>query len=56
MQKGMESCVSKSILAGGMGFVLGGAFGLFMSSVRGTPSLETSTLEQWRTRVSETRN
>ncbi|OAP64754.1 mitochondrial import inner membrane translocase subunit tim22 [Fonsecaea erecta] len=33
MQKGMESCVAKSALAGGMGFVLGGAFGLFMSSM-----------------------
>jgi hypothetical protein len=33
MQAGMESCVAKSVLAGGAGFVLGGAFGLFMSSV-----------------------
>ncbi len=30
----MESCVVKSIMAGGMGFALGGAFGLFISSVR----------------------
>ena len=30
---GMESCVAKSILSGGAGFVLGGAFGLFMSSM-----------------------
>ena len=30
----MESCLVKSILAGGMGFALGGAFGLFISSVR----------------------
>jgi len=29
----MESCLTKCIMAGGMGFVLGGAFGLFMSSV-----------------------
>jgi mitochondrial import inner membrane translocase subunit TIM22 len=33
MQSGMESCLAKSILAGGMGFALGGAFGLFMSSM-----------------------
>jgi hypothetical protein len=33
MQAGMESCLTKCIMAGGMGFVLGGAFGLFMSSV-----------------------
>lgn len=29
----MESCVVKSIMAGGMGFALGGAFGLFMASM-----------------------
>ena len=29
----MESCVAKSILSGGAGFALGGAFGLFMSSM-----------------------
>jgi hypothetical protein len=34
----MESCLVKSIMAGGMGFALGGAFGLFMSSVRVSPS------------------
>lgn len=34
VQSGMESCLVKSIMAGGMGFALGGAFGLFMSSVR----------------------
>ncbi|KAL9610052.1 MAG: hypothetical protein Q9167_005213 [Letrouitia subvulpina] len=34
MQAGMDTCVAKSAIAGGMGFVLGGAFGLFMSSVR----------------------
>ena len=33
MQAGMESCLTKCIMAGGMGFALGGAFGLFMSSV-----------------------
>ena len=30
----MESCPVKSAISGGMGFALGGAFGLFMSSVR----------------------
>ena len=34
----MESCLVKSIMAGGMGFALGGAFGLFMSSVCSTSS------------------
>ncbi|KKY24169.1 putative mitochondrial import inner membrane translocase subunit tim17 family protein [Phaeomoniella chlamydospora] len=34
IQAGMESCIAKSIMAGGMGFVLGGAFGLFMASMR----------------------
>jgi len=29
----MESCPFKTVLSGGMGFALGGAFGLFMSSV-----------------------
>ena len=33
MQAGAESCPVKSVLGGGMGFVLGGMFGLFMSSV-----------------------
>ncbi len=33
MQKFMESCVGKTVVSGGMGFVLGGAFGLFMASV-----------------------
>ena len=33
MQAAMESCPAKTALAGGMGFALGGAFGLFMSSV-----------------------
>lgn len=30
----MESCPFKTVISGGMGFALGGAFGLFMSSVR----------------------
>jgi import inner membrane translocase subunit TIM22 len=29
----MESCPGKVVMAGVMGFALGGAFGLFMSSV-----------------------
>lgn len=33
MQAAMESCVAKTALSGVMGFALGGAFGLFMSSV-----------------------
>ena len=33
MQMGMESCLAKSIMSGGAGFALGGAFGLFMSSM-----------------------
>src|ERR1700760_3637355 len=35
-----ESCPFKMVLSGGMGFAMGGAFGLFMSSVRPlSPSL-----------------
>ncbi len=34
MQGAMESCPFKTVISGGMGFALGGAFGLFMSSVR----------------------
>ena len=34
----MESCVGKAIVSGVMGFALGGAFGLFMSSVRSKAS------------------
>ena len=33
MQGAMESCPVKTAISGGMGFALGGAFGLFMSSV-----------------------
>ncbi|MCJ1363976.1 Mitochondrial import inner membrane translocase subunit tim22 [Acarospora aff. strigata] len=33
MQAAMESCPAKTVIAGGMGFALGGAFGLFMSSM-----------------------
>ncbi|GIZ47602.1 hypothetical protein CBER1_07070 [Cercospora berteroae] len=34
MQNTMESCPGKTVMAGGMGFALGGVFGLFMSSMR----------------------
>lgn len=34
----MESCPAKTVIAGSMGFAMGGAFGLFMSSVRFSPS------------------
>ncbi|KAF2753944.1 Tim17-domain-containing protein [Pseudovirgaria hyperparasitica] len=34
MTAGMESCPFKAVLSGVMGFGLGGAFGLFMSSMR----------------------
>ncbi|KAK5093279.1 Mitochondrial import inner membrane translocase subunit tim22 [Exophiala xenobiotica] len=33
MQSGMESCLVKSMMAGGAGFALGGVFGLFMASM-----------------------
>lgn len=33
-----ESCAGKTAMSGVMGFALGGAFGLFMSSVRCLPS------------------
>lgn len=44
MQMAMESCPAKTVLAGGMGFALGGMFGLFMSSVRFGPPLSYDTL------------
>jgi hypothetical protein len=34
MQSIMESCPAKTVMSGTMGFALGGAFGLFMASVR----------------------
>lgn len=40
MQGAMESCPFKTVLSGGMGFALGGAFGLFMSSVRWIRAIE----------------
>jgi len=33
MHAAMESCPVKTVMAGGMGFALGGAFGLFMASM-----------------------
>ena len=33
MHAAMESCPFKTVMAGGMGFGLGGVFGLFMASV-----------------------
>ncbi|OJJ49041.1 hypothetical protein ASPZODRAFT_129416 [Penicilliopsis zonata CBS 506.65] len=33
MYAAMESCPVKTVMAGGMGFALGGAFGLFMASM-----------------------
>ncbi|MCJ1310376.1 Mitochondrial import inner membrane translocase subunit tim22 [Agyrium rufum] len=33
LQAAMESCPVKTAMSGGMGFALGGAFGLFMSSM-----------------------
>ncbi|KAB8360883.1 hypothetical protein FH972_024616 [Carpinus fangiana] len=41
MQAAMESCPAKTVLAGTMGFGLGGAFGLFMSSMRYDTPLST---------------
>lgn len=40
MQAVMESCPAKTVLSGTMGFALGGAFGLFMASVRDTSHVE----------------
>lgn len=34
MQTTMESCPAKTVMSGGMGFALGGVFGLFMASMR----------------------
>lgn len=44
MQTLMESCPGKTAISGVMGFALGGAFGLFMASVRlpHLPSILTS--------------
>lgn len=38
MTGAMESCIGKSVMSGVAGFALGGAFGLFMSSVGLDPS------------------
>ncbi|CDS04811.1 mitochondrial import inner membrane translocase, subunit Tim17/22 [Lichtheimia hyalospora FSU 10163] len=43
----MESCPVKTAMAGGAGFVMGGAFGLFMSSFEFSgPSMRPELLEQ----------
>lgn len=39
MHAAMESCPFKTVMAGGMGFGLGGVFGLFMASVCPPPPL-----------------
>lgn len=39
VQAAMESCPFKSVISGTMGFALGGAFGLFMASVRTSATL-----------------
>jgi import inner membrane translocase subunit TIM22 len=44
MQALMESCPGKTAVSGVMGFALGGAFGLFMASVRlPVPSIHLAT-------------
>lgn len=40
----MESCFGKSVMSGVMGFGMGGLFGMFMASVRPSPSLENNSL------------
>ena len=42
MQTAMESCPGKTVMSGVMGFALGGAFGLFMSSMRYDTPLSTT--------------
>jgi import inner membrane translocase subunit TIM22 len=42
MQTAMESCAGKTVMSGVMGFALGGAFGLFMSSMRYDTPLSTT--------------
>ena len=42
MQAAMESCPGKTVMSGVMGFALGGAFGLFMSSMRYDTPLSTT--------------
>jgi hypothetical protein len=39
MNNAMESCAVKSVMSGVMGFGMGGLFGMFMASVRSSPSL-----------------
>ena len=42
MQAAMESCPAKTVIAGGVSFAMGGAFGLFMSSVCFSPRTHRS--------------
>lgn len=47
MQAAMESCVAKTALSGVMGFALGGAIGLFMSSVCNPTKTRSSSENLW---------
>jgi import inner membrane translocase subunit TIM22 len=42
MHMAMESCAGKTVMSGVMGFALGGAFGLFMSSMRYDTPMSTT--------------
>jgi import inner membrane translocase subunit TIM22 len=50
-QKVQESCPVKAVLSLGMGFVLGGAFGLFMSSVDTGQNMEEFQKMKFRDQV-----
>lgn len=43
MERSMESCPVRTLLAGGAGFALGGVFGLFMASMSYDTPLHTAT-------------
>ncbi|KAF3165254.1 Mitochondrial import inner membrane translocase subunit tim22 [Orbilia oligospora] len=43
MQAAMESCPVKTVISGGMGFALGGVFGLFMASMSYDTMYSTNT-------------
>ncbi len=51
MQAAMESCPAKTVIAGGMGFALGGAFGLFMSSVSMSLAMRFHAIRLTRTSI-----
>ncbi|KAI9665597.1 MAG: Mitochondrial import inner membrane translocase subunit tim22 [Trizodia sp. TS-e1964] len=53
MQSAMESCPAKTALSGGMGFVLGGAIGLFMSSMAYDTPMSASGQEMAKLAVRE---